>query len=212
MKINKYILLETRKKVLQRDAFTCQKCGFQDLSSEELELHHVNPKIFGGENFEENLVTLCSICHNYAPDSEKLFLKYLDEKIDGKILNTFRKSQFSIAKKTKQGMANKFNQGIHITKAPKGYKLINKQLVIDKEQAEQVKKAYEQFVDNNISLTQLAKKNNMTTTGIKKLLKNTTYIGKVKFANQESRGQHEPLIMTELFNKVQSKMGNLGIK
>jgi len=117
-----------------------------------------------------------------------------------------------IGDRTKFGMERKAKEGGFITKAPKGYKLINKQLVIDKEQAEQVKKAYEQFVDNNISLTQLAKKNNMTTTGIKKLLKNTTYIGKVKFANQESRGQHEPLIMTELFNKVQSKMENLGIK
>jgi len=205
--MNKDIPLEIRKKVLQRDNFTCQKCGFQDISSEELELHHINPKIFGGEIFEENFVTLCSICYEYAPGSEKEFKKYLNEKIDGKILNTFRKSQFSIAKKTKQGMANKFNQGIHITKAPKGYKLINKKLIINEKEAEEVRKIFEKFLNSDISLTQLAKNHGMTTAGIKKLLKNTTYCGKVKFAGQESPGQHQPIIEEDLFQNVQKKLG-----
>ena len=48
----------------------------------------------------------------------------------------------------------------------------------------------------------------MTTAGIKKLLQNTTYIGKVKFGEQETEGQHQPLIDKQLFEKVQEKLKN----
>jgi site-specific DNA recombinase len=112
-----------------------------------------------------------------------------------------------IGDRTKFGMERKAREGGFITKAPKGYKLLNKKLLVDDEESKKVKTIFEEFLNSNISLTQLAKKNNMTTTGIKKLLSNSTYLGKVKFANQESQGQHEPLIGKELFNYVQNKLG-----
>jgi hypothetical protein len=197
---------ELIKKVLERDNFSCQKCGFRDLKKEGLEIHHINPKIFNGLNEIDNLATLCSICHKYAPDSENEFKKYVLEKIDSKLLETFRKSDYSISKKTKEGMGNVFKNGKHITKAPFGYKLVNKQLLIDSDQKDKIKNIFEEFLNSNISLTQLAKKNGFTTSGIIKLLHNTTYLGKVKFANKESEGQHESIIEKELFDKVQEKL------
>ena len=194
------------KRVLKRDNFSCQKCGFRDLSGKELELHHINPKVFGGLNNVNNLSTLCSICHKYAPDTEKEFKEYMSEKIDNKILETFRKSNYSLSKKTKEGMINAFKTGRHITKAPKGYKLFDKKLLVDDGESKKVKTIFEEFLNSNISLTQLAKKNNMTTSGIKKLLSNSTYLGKVKFANQESQGQHAPIIERDIFIKVQDKL------
>lgn len=198
---------EKRKKLFGRDNFTCQKCGFQDKTTEEIELHHIVLRVSDGESDIQNLITLCNICHHYAPDFKEEFDKYLKEKIDGNILNTFRKSERSISKRTKKGMLKKFNDGIHLTKAPKGYSLINKKLSINNQEAEQVRKIFEEFLNSDISLTQLAKKHSMTTAGIKKLLKNTTYLGKVKFAGQESNGQHKPIISQRLFNKVQEKIG-----
>lgn len=111
-----------------------------------------------------------------------------------------------IGDRTKFGMERKAKEGGFITKAPKGYKLLNKQLIVDKEESQQVQKIFEEFLNSNISLTQLAKKNNLTTAGIIKLLSNTTYLGKVKFANQESDGQHEAIIDKILFDKVQVKL------
>lgn len=197
---------ELIKSILKRDKFKCQKCGFEDLKGENLEIHHINPKIFNELNEISNLSTLCSICHKYAPDSEKEFKEYISEKVDSKLLDTFRKSNFSISKKTKLGMTNAFNTGRHITKAPKGYKLLNKQLLVDNDESIKVKSIFGEFLNSNISLTQLAKKNRMTTTGLIKLLKNTTYLGKVKFANHESDGQHEPIIDKQLFEQVQGKL------
>ena len=111
-----------------------------------------------------------------------------------------------IGDRTKFGMERKAKEGGFITKAPKGYKLVNKELVINDPEAEQVRKIFEEFLNSGISLTQLAKKHSMTTSGIKKLLKNTTYLGKVKFAGRESNGQHEPLIEEELFKSVRDKL------
>jgi len=111
-----------------------------------------------------------------------------------------------IGDRTKFGMERKAKEGGFITKAPRGYKLLNKDLIIDLEEAEIVKKIFEEFLNSNISLTQLAKKNGITTSGLIKLLKNTTYLGKVKFANHETNGQHEPIISQQLFEQVQRKM------
>ena len=195
-----------KKRILKRDNFTCQKCGFQSNSLISLEIHHITPLVFRGTNTFENLITLCSICHHYAPDKKEDFIQYLEEKIDGKILETFRKASFSIGDRTKFGMERKAREGGFITKAPKGYSLVNKELIIHEQEAEKVKEIFEEFLNLDISLTQLAKKHGMTTAGIKKLLKNTTYLGKVKFAGQESKGQHKPIIEDDLFKDVQNRM------
>ena len=112
-----------------------------------------------------------------------------------------------IGDRTSFGMERKAKEGGFITKAPFGYKLVNKQLLIDEESSGKVKQIFEEFLTSEISLTQLAKKNGFTTAGIKKLLQNTTYIGKVKFANKETDGQHEPILDQQLFKQVQEKLG-----
>lgn len=114
-----------------------------------------------------------------------------------------------IGDRTKFGMQRKAKEGGFITKAPKGYKIVDKHL-IPAENSSVVLEIFKEFFESDISLTQLAKKHNMTPAGMKKLLKNTTYLGKVKFSDQISDGQHKPLIDAILFNKVQNKMGALG--
>jgi site-specific DNA recombinase len=111
-----------------------------------------------------------------------------------------------IGDRTTFGMEKKAKEGGFITKAPFGYKLVNKQLIADPEQIDKIKSIFEEYLNTQISLTQLAKKNGFTTSGIKKLLQNTTYIGKVKFANKESEGQHQAMIEKDLFDKVQEKL------
>jgi hypothetical protein len=199
---------DLKKQVFERDNFTCQKCGFNEIIS-DLEIHHIKPKILGGTDSIENLITLCSICHKYSPDSESQFLKYLSEKVDGRILNTFRKSLYSISKKTYGGMISSFEKGHHLSKAPKGYILVNKQL-IPAQNSREIEQIFQEFLDTEISLTQLAKKFDMTTAGIKKLLQNKTYLGIVKFGEYETEGQHQSLLSKQLFGQVQDKLKNKG--
>jgi 5-methylcytosine-specific restriction endonuclease McrA len=191
-----------KQQILKRDNFTCQKCGFSGLS-DELNIHNIN---FGEhKNEPDNLITLCSICSYYAPKDNEEFKIYLNEKIDGKILDTFRKSQKNILKRTKRGMVSKFEKGNVITRAPLGYKVENKQL-IPGEHSYVVSEIYNEFLHNNISLTQLAKKYALSVNGLKKVLSNYTYLGKVKFDGQIIQGKHQPLISSTLFNQVQEKL------
>lgn len=60
---------DVRGSVLRRDDYKCTKCGWnQELwnrsDPRHLELHHVEHHAKGGENTEENLITLCTICHD----------------------------------------------------------------------------------------------------------------------------------------------------
>lgn len=114
-----------------------------------------------------------------------------------------------IGDRTKFGMARKAKEGGFITRAPKGYKIVDKEL-IPAENSKEIEEIFKEFVENEISLTQLGKKYNMTTAGIKKLLQNKTYLGKVKFGKEESDGQHEPLLSKQLFEQVQDKLKSKG--
>jgi 5-methylcytosine-specific restriction endonuclease McrA len=47
------------RRVLRRDGWRCQDCG----SRTNLEVHHLQFRSQGGEDAEENLITLCCRCH-----------------------------------------------------------------------------------------------------------------------------------------------------
>jgi len=66
---DRHIEDEVRRKVLRRDGYRCTECHW---SHEEwnpsdprhLELHHIIHHANGGANVEENLLSLCTICHD----------------------------------------------------------------------------------------------------------------------------------------------------
>jgi len=163
---------------------------------------------YEGEYAEKFSRKLCKICYNFSPDNKEDFNQYLNEKIDWKVIETFRKYK---SNKLKQGMENKAKQGNVMSRAAFGYIIEKKKLIPDPQKKLIVQKIFMDFLEKNISLNQLAKSNNFSVNGIKKILKNFTYIGKVKFAGQISQGKHESLISPELFNKVQSKLETLGL-
>jgi len=208
---NKFFIPQNvRTGVFSRDKFTCQKCGFCGML-EDLEVHHIIMKIEGGTDDIKNLITLCSICHHFSPDSNEDFENYLKEKIDGIILDTFRKPQKSISKRTKKGMDKKARDGNLVTRAPLGYSIENKQLT-PAEDSYLVQEIFQEFLNTTQSLTKLAKKYSLSVNGLKKVLTNQTYLGKIKFNGEIHEGHHKPLISSTLFNHVQNKLEKLGIK
>ena len=72
-----------RKKCLERDSFTCQKCKLEDFSRKKLEMHHIKPLYLGGKDELENVIMLCNPCHKYAPDDEIKFKEYIAFETDG---------------------------------------------------------------------------------------------------------------------------------
>lgn len=58
-----------RSAILRRDAYKCVKCDWRHTDwnrsdPKHLELHHKQEHAKGGENVEENLITLCTVCHD----------------------------------------------------------------------------------------------------------------------------------------------------
>lgn len=111
----------------------------------------------------------------------------------------------------KQGMIKKATQGNLMSRAPFGYKIQDKKL-IPAENSREIEEIFEKFLKENLSLRKIAEKHKLSVNGLKKILKNFTYVGKIKFNNQVYEGTHQPIISTTLFNHVQNKIEKLGIK
>ena len=57
-----------RQQVLRRDGWRCQSCG----TMSNLEVHHKEFRSHSGDDSEQNLMTLCSKCHDsvHRPGNE----------------------------------------------------------------------------------------------------------------------------------------------
>jgi len=106
----------------------------------------------------------------------------------------------------KSGMIKKASFGKVMSKPAFGYKIEQGKLIKDQEKARKIQELFQDFLQNNLSLNKLAEKHGFSVNGIKKILKNFTYIGKIKFDNQIHDGQHEPIISSTDFNHVQDKL------
>lgn len=172
----------------------CSKCGH--LSDE-------NRRKFG--------IFLCNICFSFSPSEESKFNEYFSQKVDGNILETFREGAKILSKKKKISMIEKASQGNLMSRIPFGYSILEGKL-IPAENYHDVEKIFEEFLNSEISLRQLSKKYNLSVNGLKKILRNFTYLGKIKFNNQVHEGTHQPIVSSTLFNHVQNKLESLGIK
>ena len=74
-----------RFKILMRDGFTCRYCGRTPLEDKtRLELDHIIPRVSGGSNGADNLITSCSACNGGKKDvilEQRLELKIRERKI-----------------------------------------------------------------------------------------------------------------------------------
>lgn len=117
----------------------------------------------------------------------------------------------SISVTRKNSMSEKAMRGNLMSRAPFGYKISDGKL-IPAQNFREIEEIFEKFLNENLSLRTLAEKHNLSVNGLKKILKNFTYIGKIKFNNQIHEGNHQPIVSSTLFNHVQNKLEKLGIK
>jgi len=168
---------------------TCKKCGYIDKKEKE----KLN-------------VMLCQICIKFAPENIKDFEEYVSEKIDWKILDTFRKFNSNNSNSNlKKAMSEKAKQGKLVTRAPIGYEVQDGKLVPN-EHASRVHSLYTIFLNKDYSLNALSKNYGLSLNGLKKILQNRTYLGEIKFAGTINKGQHNPIISPEIFYAVQRKL------
>jgi len=103
----------------------------------------------------------------------------------------------------------KVKGGYFLGVVPCGYKKENGKL-IQTEEAPKIKQIYEEF-DNHlqdITLGELARKFEMTRTHITYILKNPVYKGYMRYRGISIKGDHEPIVNEELWDRVQKKVVN----
>jgi len=129
------------------------------------------------------------------------------------IISAFAEFERNVtSERTKFAMDKQARDGNLVSRAPYGYKIEGKKLFPNQNTAVIVPEIFEDFLNQKISLTKLAKKYGFSVNGLKKILTNQSYLGKIKFDKQTHAGNHQPLISSTLFNHVQNKLEKLGVK
>lgn len=86
--------------------------------------------------------------------------------------------------------------------SPRGYKYIDGKLIIDEYEAAQVREIYQRFLNgesiNSIHLTMA-----LSSRIVLNVLRNSIYIGKIKFQKKEYEGLHQPIISVETYEAAQ---------
>ena len=98
-------------------------------------------------------------------------------------LNKLKENSSYRGEVQKKGMIKKAADGNIMVRPAFGYKIENSKLILA-ENFKEVEEIFEEFLTTNISLNKLAQKHNFSVNGLKKILTNFTYIGKIKFNNQ----------------------------
>lgn len=188
-----------KKQILENSGFKCAKCSYYDPLGKNLNI------VLG--------IPLCSICRTFAPsDNREEFEKYINEKLNWQLLETFRNSNTNKASHNvhKEGMITGAKKGKLMARPPFGYKVENGNL-IPNEDSENVRLIFKEFLAGK-SLNQLSQTYGISVNGLKKILKNFTYLGKIKFNNEISSGSHLALITPEMFNSAQKRFEFLNNK
>lgn len=186
-----------KKQLFEQSGFKCKKCNYYSPLGSGLEV-----------NTRFNCV-LCSVCNTFAPQELAKFNQYVNEKIGWQELDTFRKFGTNRGSHLphKNGMIFKAKEGMLMARPAFGYDVVDGKLIINSENSEVVREIFNLFLEG-LSLNQISKRYNISVNGIKKILKNFTYIGKIKFNSQIHQGNHQSIISPELFNKVQLRFDN----
>ncbi len=166
----------------------CEKCAYRDKKSVT--------------KFNKEL---CRVCAVFAPQDETQFNLYLNEKLNWRDLDTFRKYNQTLGGNQKKGMNDKAKLGSPVTRAPLGFDIIEGNLVPN-QAAAKVHSIFKVFLEKDYSLNSMAKHYALSVNGLKKVLKNRTYLGEVKFAGNLHKGNHKEMISPEIFYAVQRKL------
>lgn len=71
-RVSRSVSKRLRSRVLFRDHYTCQVCGLLDRSGIALEADHIVRLADGGEHSEQNMQTLCKVCHLAKTQAESV--------------------------------------------------------------------------------------------------------------------------------------------
>jgi len=101
-----------------------------------------------------------------------------------------------------------FNQKIDLgellNRAPMGYMYRNGKLIVNNEEAAKVVEIFEMWA-SGINYKEISKKFKIPVSTLYEIIKNPTYIGKIKYRGKLFKANHKPIVTEEMFSKVNGK-------
>ncbi len=98
----------------------------------------------------------------------------------------------------------KIGDGEILNRPPLGYTYRRGKLVINKEESEKIKEIFNMW-DSDVNYKEISKKFNIPISTLYTIIKNPTYIGKVKYRDKLYKGIHQPIIEEDIFFKINKK-------
>ena len=95
----------------------------------------------------------------------------------------------------------KIKFGEALFRAPYGYVYQNKKLVLDPENSEKIREIFEMW-SQDIDYKEISNKFKIPVSTLYQIIKNQTYLGKIKYRGEIYKGKHKPIIDEELFNRA----------
>ncbi len=122
----------------------------------------------------------------------------------------------NLSEETQKGRKKKIEEGYFIGQVPYGYKKLNpRTTVLDNQKSKFVKRAFELYAKEDISLRALRNKlydegfiytpssSKVTTSQLENMLKNECYTGMLKYNGKLYQGKHPAIVSNRLFLKAQ---------
>jgi len=170
----------------------CEKCGYES-----------------EQNKQKSSLYFCSVCYTFAPNDPEELDKYIGTLINKDSIEPYRKYAKFRGEVQKSGMIKKSSQGKHMSRVPFGYQRNKKGELTKAQNHEEIIEIFEQFLEPEMNLRKLAAKHSLSVNGLKKILRNFAYIGKIKFNGQINEAKHSPILQATLFNHVQDKLDKI---
>jgi hypothetical protein len=170
----------------------CEKCGYDS-----------------EKNKKKSGLYFCSVCYTFAPNDSEEIDEYIKTPVDKEAIEPFRKYSKFRGEVQKIGMIKKSAKGKHMSRVPFGYERNKNSELIPAQNSHEVVEIFEEFIQPDMNLRKLSEKHRLSVNGLKKILRNFAYIGKIKFDGQIHAAEHQPILQASLFNHAQDKLDKI---
>ncbi|MBS3102277.1 recombinase family protein [Candidatus Woesearchaeota archaeon] len=109
-----------------------------------------------------------------------------------------------VKERVEMAFDKKIGSGEALNRAPMGYFYRNGKLVVNDEEAIKVREIFEMWA-SGVHYKEISEKFNIPVSTLYEIIKNPTYIGKVRYRGNLYKGNHKGIIPEELFQKVNNK-------
>jgi|TARA_B100001971_G_C18136776_1_gene508080 site-specific DNA recombinase len=106
-----------------------------------------------------------------------------------------------VKERVEMAFNKKIELGEYLNRAPMGYLYANGKLALNEEEAGKVKEIFEMWVAG-IHHKEISAKFNLPKSTLYEIIKNPTYIGKIRYKGTLYKGAHKAIVDEELYKKV----------